>query len=676
MNTAPREDGVLTLGSESDAVPYARRWAAGAIEGTAADPLVADAELVVSELVTNALLHAGPPVTLRVEVDGDLVRIEVGDGSRRAPLRALSRPEAMTGRGLALVAALAREWGVEPSGDGKVVWCELSASAVAEEEDEDDTELDVDALLAAWEDDEPDGEHRYTIALGDVPTDLLLGAKAHVDNLVREFTLAATGAASGAGAAIPPHLATMIDDVVTGFAEARQSIKRQAVDAATRGAERTTLTLSLPVSAADAGERYLAALDEADTYARAARLLTLETPPQHQVFRRWYVEALVSQLRAVAAGETPQPPESFERRLLDELRVVAAARRSFEQAARLQAVTAALAAARDAPAVGDVVLSEAVAALGASGGGLILLDGNRVDVTASVGYDAALVQRLRGESSDDELPAAVSLRTGKPVWIESRHERDERFPDLVGLEPSTLAMCAAPLLLDGRVLGALRFSFDQPRLFDAAERRFVETLAGQTAQALGRAQALAALADANAKLAFLAEASAELAGSLDYRTTLRNVALLAVPRLADWCAVHLVEDDGIAVIAVAHVDPAKIALAEEFSRRFPVDRAAATGVANVVRTGRSEIVERVTDEMLQAAARDEEHFALIRELGLRSALIVPLTAHSRIMGTLSMFHAESGRRYTGEDLTLAEDLASRGAMAIEHATLFRELSEE
>lgn len=674
MNPAPRDDDVLTLRAEPDAVPYARHWVAEALEGTPLAELTADAELVVSELVTNALLHGSPPVTLRVEVDADTVRVEVGDGSRRAPLRALARAEAMTGRGLSLVAALAREWGVLPAPDGKVVWCELSAAASADV-GTDDGEVDVDAFLAAWEDDEPEGEQRYTVALGDVPTDLLLGAKAHVDNLVREFALATSGAASGRASAIPAHLAALIEDVVTGFSEARQAIKRQAVDAATRGDERTTLTLTLPLSAADAGERYLQALDEADAYARAARLLTLETPPQHQVFRRWYVESLVARLRAEAAGEPAPPPVTFERRLLDELRVVAIARRTAEQAARLQAVTAALAAASDAEAVGEAVLSEAVAALGASGGGLVLHDHGHVTVTASVGYDADLVDRLSSESSEAELPAARALRTGEAVWIESRQERDERFPDLRGLEPATIAMCAVPLHLVGRVVGALRFSFDQPRLFDAAERRFVETLAGQTAQALGRAQALDALADANAKLRFLAEASAELSRSLDYRTTLRNVALLAVPRLADWCAIHLVEDGRIPVIAVAHADPEKVALAEEFGRRYPVDPAAPHGVANVVRTGRSELVPTIADEMLAAAARDEEHLAAMRELGFRSALIVPLATYDRVLGTLSMFHAESGRSYTEDDLVLAEDLAARGAMAIEHATLFRELSE-
>ena len=664
-------DDSLHLAGQPDTVPYARRWVTDALTGTGAEVLVPDAELVVSELVTNALLHAGPPVTLRVHVTPTTVRIEVGDTSRVTPVRALARADAMTGRGLALVAALARDWGVEPTAEGKVVWCELSTEPA---EVPDDVEMDVDALLASWDDfdDEPEAEQRYTVELGDVPTDLLLAAKAHVDNLVREFTLATAGAESGRSAEVPPALAALIESVVTGFAEARQSIKRQALDAASRGADRTTLTMTLPLSAADAGERYLNALDEADSYARAARLLTLETPPQHRVFRHWYVGSLVASLRAEAAGQAPPAPVSFERRLLEELAVVATAHRASERAARLQAVTAALATTESETDVANVVVSEGVAARGASGGSLLMVSEDHLDVPAAVGYDPALVERLRAERPDADLPAATALRTGQPVWLESRQEREDRFPGLVGFEPQTIAMCAVPLVLMGRVVGALRFSFDMPRLFDADERRFVLTLAGQTAHALGRAQAVRALAEANDKLAFRAEASEELAASLDYRTTWRNVARLAVPRLADWCAIHVLDEGELVAIAVTHVDPAKVAMAEEFQRRYPADPSSRQGVHEVMRTGASQLYPEVTDEMLAAGARDEEHLAAMRSLGFVSALVVPLSARSRIFGAITLVQAESGRRYGQQDLSLAEDLARRAALAIDNAHLYSE----
>jgi GAF domain-containing protein/anti-sigma regulatory factor (Ser/Thr protein kinase) len=677
-------EGTLLLGAEPDAVPYARRWVADALAAGPVATILPDAELVVSELVTNAVLHAGPPISVQVEVHGETVRITVADGSRATPVRALARADAMTGRGLSLVAALARDWGVEATPSGKIVWCELSAAPPARAAgtgagtDVDDEDVDVDALLASWADLEPkaDDVRRYTVELGDVPTDLLLGAKAHVDNLVREFTLAARGAASGRTAEVPPQLAELIEAVVSGFSEARQSIKRQALDAASRGADRTTLTLTLPLDAADAGERYLAALDEADAYARAARLLTLETPPQHKVFRRWYVESLIVQLRQAASGEETHLPTTFERRLLDELAVVATAQRNSERAARLFKVTAALAGTVTTADVAHVVVSEGVIALGASGGTLLVPEDDHLEVPATVGYDDALVARLRAERRDAELPAATAIRTRRNVWLESREERDEQFPELVGLEPGTVSMCAVPLVAGENILGALRFSFDSARLFDADERNFVQTLAAQTAQALERAQALEALRYASGKLAFLADASAELAASLDYRTTLRKVARLAVPRLADWCVVHVLEDGELQPIELTHVDPAQVAAAEEHQRRYPVGMSDPGGVAEVVRSGASQLYPEITDAMLVAGARDPEHLERSRALALTSAVIVPLAARDRVFGAITLcYAAESGRHYDEGDLLMAEDLAHRAALAIDNATLFRQLTE-
>ncbi|MGH8866735.1 MAG: SpoIIE family protein phosphatase [Actinomycetes bacterium] len=476
------------LGDEPDAVPAARRFVEGALRDTAFARVTREAELVVAELTTNALMYARQPVTVHVDVTVDRVRLEVSDGSHVPPLRALPGTDSMTGRGLALVAAVSDRWGVAPNNGGKVVWAELGGVGTARV---DGPNPDIDTVLAGW----PDLDHqsarepRHRIRLGDVPTDLLLGAKAHVDNLVREFTLARSGAESGRTAAISPHLAALIETVTTRFADARQEIKRQALAAAAAGAERTTLVLTLPLSAADAGQEYLAALDEADAYARAARLLTLETPPQHRAFRQWYVAALVNQLRAISEGAKPPPPPTFERHLLDELGIVATARRAADRSAGLQAATASLAGASTPEEVATAVVSQGVAALGASGGALLVpMDDDRLAVPGTVAYDETLIAQLRSERRDAQLPGAFAMRALTPVWVESREERDAVFPALAGLEPTTMAMCAVPLTLAGRALGALRFSFDTSRLFDEDERRFVLALAAQTAHALDRSQ--------------------------------------------------------------------------------------------------------------------------------------------------------------------------------------------
>lgn len=176
---------------------------------------------------------------------------------------------------------------------------------------------------------------------------------------------------------------------------------------------------------------------------------------------------------------------------------------------------------------------------------------------------------------------------------------------------------------------------------------------------------------ANARLAFLTEASTLLGSSLDYETTLRNVARLAVPHFADWCAVDLVDLDGnVERLAVTHVDPAKVELAYDIQRRYPPDPD--TGpIYDVLHTGQPVVVSDISEEMLRAASRDDEHFRLLRALGLTSAILAPLIAHEQTLGVLSFVWAtESRRRHMQEDVTLALDLARRAAVAIENARLY------
>ncbi|MHB1911657.1 MAG: SpoIIE family protein phosphatase [Acidimicrobiales bacterium] len=478
----------------------ARRQVAEEVGALGWAELASDAELVVSELVTNAVLHGGGCQGVRVSAVPGGVRVEVSDAKMQAPVLGFASPTGMTGRGLRMAASVASAMGVEAAGDGKVVWAEITQGnpmLVSGSRDDED-------LLARWGEDlvpPRPPRLRHHLVLGEVPTDFLIGAKSHVDNLVREFTLAASGARSGMSEEVVPHLASLIEVVVNRFSEARDSIKRQALAAAAAGRSHTVLELDLDADAADAGEEYLIALDSVDAYCRAARLLTLETPPQHRVFRHWYVEELVSQLRALARGEAPGPVLPFEKRLIQEMEEVAKARHAAERSARLYAVAGALVAADSPEAVAGAVLDQGVAALGASGGGMLLAsDAGGLLVPGTVGYDQSVVARLRAESRDDELPAAMALRTGEPVWVESRGERDRRFPELALLEPTTLSACAVPLVIRHRRLGALRFSFNEPRLFDEDERRFVLALAAQAAQALARAQLQQARIEASGRL--------------------------------------------------------------------------------------------------------------------------------------------------------------------------------
>ena len=173
---------------------------------------------------------------------------------------------------------------------------------------------------------------------------------------------------------------------------------------------------------------------------------------------------------------------------------------------------------------------------------------------------------------------------------------------------------------------------------------------------------------------FLSRASQELARSLDYQETLRAVARLAVPELADWCAVDVLAGDELERVAVEHVDPERVALAREVQERYPADPNAGTGVWGVLRRGHAELYRDIPDELLVQSARDEEHLALIRKVGLRSAMLAPMTLRDQVLGVISFVSAESGRRFDEHDLALAEDLALRAAAAIENARLFETAS--
>jgi anti-sigma regulatory factor (Ser/Thr protein kinase) len=295
-----------------DGVRAARRLTSATLRNLPGE-LSSDAELVVTELVTNAVLHGEPPICFRLRGRRGRVRIEVEDAGHSMPLRGRGSAEGMTGRGLAVVESLTTAWGVEPADEGKAVWAELgkprrrNARRIGR--------VDMEALRAGWRGKDP--HPRYEIHLGWVPTELLVAAKAHIDNIVRE--IAFMQAPSDDAERLPSETIGLLARVTGDFAEARAEIKRQALEAARRGDVFTDLTLHLPVAASTAGLRYLAALDEADRQARAARLLTVAAPPSHRLFREWYVRGLVDQLRAASRGEGPPPIKTFSLVLADEL---------------------------------------------------------------------------------------------------------------------------------------------------------------------------------------------------------------------------------------------------------------------------------------------------------------------------------------------------------------------
>ncbi|MDA0185560.1 SpoIIE family protein phosphatase [Solirubrobacter phytolaccae] len=172
--------------------------------------------------------------------------------------------------------------------------------------------------------------------------------------------------------------------------------------------------------------------------------------------------------------------------------------------------------------------------------------------------------------------------------------------------------------------------------------------------------------------AFLDTISQRFAASMDPVQTLEEVAELAVPRLADWCAVQLAKspDGDFEQVAVAHVDPEKVRWAWELQARYPPDPESPTGAPAVIRSGRPELYPELDRALLEAAALDEEQIRLVRELKMHSVMVVPLIARGRTLGAITFVWAESGRVYGARDLELAEELGRRAGLALDHARLF------
>jgi len=382
------------------------------------------------------------------------------------------------------------------------------------------------------------------------------------------------------------------------------------------------------------------------------------------------------------------------RREVERLRVLADKVPDFEAFARraslLQKVTTALARAGTVQEVADVVTSHGRELFGATASLLFLFasdaaPGRTLELTSVVGLPpnapAERVERFRRIPLDVDLPLPHAVREGEPVWFDRHDALVAAFPLTAPMrlgDARLEGVAALPLrTAKGAILGGLSLSFYTPTNLDPVARDFIVTISNQCGLAIERALAFEAERSAHEalqkqqdRLALVAQATERLAASLDSRHALSELARQLVPRFADWCAIdELAPDGAIRRLAVAHRDPVKIALAHELAQKYPPRPDAAYGVAAVLRTGKTEWVPDIPDEILVATSVDDEHLALSRSLGLTSYAIVPLLGRGRVLGALTLV-SEGGRRLLPEDLTFAEELARRAAMALDNARLY------
>lgn len=235
---------------------------------------------------------------------------------------------------------------------------------------------------------------------------------------------------------------------------------------------------------------------------------------------------------------------------------------------------------------------------------------------------------------------------------------------------------AAPMRIHGFQNGSLTFYFRTRRSFSETEPRMAMALANLAASAISMVELLdeqkQLRADAQitaSRSTFLAEASVALGSTLDLKATIETTTWLVVPKFADWCAIDLVGSGGrIQRLAIEHRDRDKLELANELWRRITPTLEGDSGLARVLRSGRSEVCLQIADE--SRAKVNDEHLQLLRDLGITSAMIVPLVVRGTTIGAITFGAAESGRHYTKADLDVAEQLSFRAALAMDNSNLF------
>jgi len=270
--------------------------------------------------------------------------------------------------------------------------------------------------------------------------------------------------------------------------------------------------------------------------------------------------------------------------------------------------------------------------------------------------------------------AAVSLPFTEPLIADDVEQMPFLEERLAAYRSEGVkSMLAVPLAIRGQSSGALAFYFREPHQFTEVETQIALALGNLASAAITTAELYDAQRRIRSQSDFLAEAAAVLAKSLDYHATLKRVADLAVPHIADWCAVDLVAENGsVERLAVAHVDPRKREMAQRFHERYPDNPDSRFGPRRVIETGLPAMLEHLTDEMLAAGARSPEHLQAVRDLGVTSAMCVPLIARGRTLGAMTFVVGESGRRYDASDLQFAVDISSRAALAVDNARAYDE----
>lgn len=308
-------------------------------------------------------------------------------------------------------------------------------------------------------------------------------------------------------------------------------------------------------------------------------------------------------------------------------------------------------------------------------------DGEHLLLRWGVGWEEGAVGSATVEASAESQAGYTLISGGKTVVVEDlRTESRFDFPALLS-DHRVVSGLSVTIYVGGRIFGVLGAHAVERRTFTEGEASFLGDVAAVLGAAIERGMTeegvLLALKErvermeaAERRFTFLSEANALLSSAADYMGALTTAARFAVPALADWCFVDVIEAGGdIHRFAVAYADPDKRDLARELHSRYPLDPRAPHGTAKVMRTGKPEIIPEVGDDVLRSIARDDGHLESLRRLTPRSYMCLPLQIRGQLIGAMGLISAESGRFYGEEDVALAEGLARCAALAIYDARL-------
>ncbi|OFX20890.1 MAG: hypothetical protein A2V77_24585 [Anaeromyxobacter sp. RBG_16_69_14] len=341
----------------------------------------------------------------------------------------------------------------------------------------------------------------------------------------------------------------------------------------------------------------------------------------------------------------------------------------------------------------EIVLDELVRTLvriaieqgGARKGSLILARDGKLSIEAQARLEPQRIEvELVGSPLSDRslVPLSViqyAARTHERVVLGAAPEIPFAADEYLARVRPMSVLCL-PLVRQAEVAGLLYLENDLVAGVFTPERLMaLELLATQAAISLENASLLAkeqaaraAAEAAESRSAFLAEAGALLSESLDYSRTLAGIARLCVRSMADWCVIDVLEGREIRRVGGAHADPGKEPLLRELRQRYPPRPDSPGPAVMVLRTGEPLLISSLTDDEIRRRFQDEEHAQLIRELGTRTAIAVPLVARGQTLGVISFYSASPERRYGPVDLELAQELARRAALAIDNARLYRD----